>query len=324
MGRSLPVAALAIALALPASAGEPPADAVLADVPFLEFPEPRRVVVDLAPEGNSRPLRFLVDTGATHNVATPRAAAEFGISVRRHKFDPYRRKTVLGRDVQIYVDTRSSDTASKTGWEYALLGGDFMGRYVIEFDFAGRHMRFLDADRYRVPESVDVAGQAVVPLQVRNNRPGVALELNGSSRIVLVDTGAPPPLIVSGKVAEDAGLPANDLPRFRTGTVLGPMSSELRFVETLALGPFVFSGVPAIVAQRGWYNQAMSNDSAVGYELLTQFSRVRIDYPRQRMWLERDPDAVLTFQGEPVDALGDRATPGEPEGRGRAPREPRS
>jgi len=159
----LAVLALAIAVAPAARAGEPPPEAVLADLPFLDFPEPHRVVVDLAPEGNARALRFLLDTGASHNVATPRAAAEFGIRVRRYKRDPYRRKTALGRDVQIHVDTRSSDTASRTGWEYALLGGDFLGQYVLELDFRGRRVRFLDPKRYEAPSNPGRRARASCP-----------------------------------------------------------------------------------------------------------------------------------------------------------------
>jgi predicted aspartyl protease len=311
MGRRLRLAGFAFALvfALAARADDPPPEALLADLPFLDFPEPRRVVVDLAPEGHARALRFMLDTGASHSVATPRAAAALGIRVRRHKRDPYRRKTALGRDVQIYVDTASSDTASRTGWEYALLGGDFLGRYVLELDFAGRRVRFFDAGRWAVPESLDEPGQAVVPLHVRSNRPGVSLELNGTRRIVLVDTGAPPPLVVSGKFATDAGLPPNDFPHFRSLSALGPMDSELRRVETLGLGPFVFSGVPAVVNEHGWYNLGVSSDSVIGYELLAQFSRVRIDYPHRRMWLELNPDAEITFEGRSFDHFEDLFAP---------------
>jgi len=306
---ALPLAALILTAGLAARAGELPGDAVLADLPFLDHPEPHRVVVDLAPEGNARALRFMVDTGATHNVATPRAAKELGIRVRRHKRDPYRRATVLGRDVQVHVDVRSSDTASRTGWEYALLGGDFLGRYVLELDFRGRRLRFLDPDRFEVPESVDAPGEAVLPLRVRMNRPGVELHLNGEPFVVLIDTGAPPPLIVSGEVAEAAGLPANGLPGFESHGVLGPMRGELRLLDELRVGPFAFPAVPTVVQPHGWYNMGMPGDSVIGYELLAQFSRVRIDYPRRRLWLERDPEARLTFGGRTFERLEDLFEP---------------
>ncbi|NNL68188.1 MAG: hypothetical protein HKP30_18200 [Myxococcales bacterium] len=292
------VASLLLAFACDAFAHEPPADALLATVPFLEYPEPHRVVVDLAPEGR-RPLVFIVDTGATHTVATPRAAAELGIRVRRHKRDPYRRKTRLGRDVQILVDARSSDTASKTGWEYALLGGQFLSHYVVEFDFGFRRMRFFDRKKYEIPEQVDAPDEVVLPLRMRQNRPAVETRIQGRPTLTLIDTGAQPPLVVSGKVADAADLARSAGERFEMHGVMGAMTAELARTDPLELGPFRFAGVPTIVLPKGWYNQGLSSGSVIGYELLAQFT-VRLDYARKRMWLKRRERAQLTFGGEPV------------------------
>ena len=50
-----------------------------------------------------------------------------------------------------------------------------------------------------------------------------------------------------------------------------------------------------VVAPKGWYNQGSNTDSVVGYDTLSQF-KVRIDYPRERMWLRR-VRTDLTFMG---------------------------
>ncbi|MCH6568251.1 MAG: nucleotide exchange factor GrpE, partial [Nitrospinae bacterium] len=111
---------------------------------------------DLAPQGRGKRFPLIVDTGATWSVITPLMARELGVRVRRVKQDPYRRATVLGRDLQFYVDTQSSDTGSKTGWEYGLLGGQFLAAYVVEFDF--------DACAERVPRAPARSGLgSVVP-----------------------------------------------------------------------------------------------------------------------------------------------------------------
>lgn len=303
MRRFVLLTAWIVALPVAAGADEPTPEAVLADLPFLEYPEPHRVVVDLAPEG-SRPLRFIVDTGASHNVATPRAAKELGINVRRHKRDPYRRKTLLGRDVHVLVDTRSSDTASRTGWEYALLGGQFLAEYVVEFDFAQRRMRLLHRKRYEVPERTEAPDELVLPLSMRSNRPGVKLEIEGKPTLLLLDSGAPPPVVLSGKVAEAVGMDPTRGPAFESRGVLGSTMAELRWIKSLAIGRFTFTGVPAVVHPKGFYNQAMQNDSLIGYELLSMFT-VRLDYPRRRLWLKQRPDAELTFAGHRFDGLDD-------------------
>jgi predicted aspartyl protease len=293
-----------VALAAPARADEPPPEAVLADLPFLEHPEPRRIVVDLAPDGAERPLRFMLDTGASHVVATPVAARELGIQVRRHKQDPYRRKTRLGRDVQIYVDVASSDTGSRTGWEYALLGGEFLAEYVLDLDFAARRVRLLDPKRYEVPERAGGPGVWVSSLTLNMNRPVVELGLNGVPTRLLIDTGALAPMVLSGEVAKKASVSPTGAGSIEFWTVLGPTPSEVRIVDELRLGPFAFTGFATLVNPRGWYNMGAQGDSVVGYELLAMF-RVRIDYPRRRLWLELRPDARSTFAGHEYGSLDD-------------------
>ena len=293
-----------LALAVPCDADEPPPEAVLAELPFLAYPEPHRIVVDLAPEGAARPLRLMIDTGANLTTATPLAARELGIQVRRHKQDPYRRKTRLGRDIQIYVDVSSSDTGSKTGWEYAVLGGEFLAEYVLELDFSARRVRFLDPDRYEAPEQAVGPTEWVSPLSIVMNRPAVELAVNAVPTPFMIGTGVPFPLVLSGKVAEAALVPPSGADRFRTLSTVGPMVSEIRMIDELRVGPFAFAGFATVVNPYGWYNVGLPGESALGYELLAMF-RVRIDYPRRRLWLELRPDARSTFAGQEYEGLED-------------------
>lgn len=296
---------LLLALAASAAAAEEPAgappealsdvpvEAVLAELPFLESEERNRIYVDLAPEGSRRPLRMLLDTGANVSVMTPRVARAMGVRVRRVKRDPYRRATRLGRDLLFWVDTRSSDTGSRTGWEYGLLGGDFLARYVLELDFARRRVRFLDRDVYRVPESVDAEGEAVLPMKVVSHRPAIAFEVNGQPLEMLLDTGAPMALMLSGELARAAGVESAPVEGFAMAGVMGDVESEVGRAGRVTIGPFAFEDVPVAVAPRGWFNLGYPGDSMLGYDLLAQFL-VRLDYTGRRLWLRRNPDAKLT------------------------------
>ena len=118
---------------LGAAAPEPSLDAVVGDLPFEPYHEANRIVINLAPAGQT-PFRLILDTGAADRVLTPRWARQRGVSVRRMKSSPYRKKTRLGRDLQFWVDTRRGDIASSAGWEYGLLAGSFLDDYVIEGD----------------------------------------------------------------------------------------------------------------------------------------------------------------------------------------------
>jgi predicted aspartyl protease len=300
--RALFAAALLGWLAPEATADEVPPEAVLAELPFLDAPEPNRIVVDLAPEGSAKPLRLMLDTGASHSVLTPLAARELGVQVRRTKQDPYRRPTRLGRDLLFFIDTQSSDTGSKTGWEYGLLGGNFLADYVVELDFPARRVRLLDPRKYSVPPATSAPQEAVVPLRIVGQRPGVELALNGKKSLVLLDTGAPWTAVFSGKLARSAEIAADGGVGFQAGTVYGPMQVELAEAAKLAIGPFEFANVPVLVAPKGWYNATFASDSVLGYDVLAQFV-VRLDYPNQRLWLRHDPLAKLTVFGADAGVL---------------------
>jgi|GEM_PF-1639787 len=300
---ALPLLAALVASppAAAAPAPEPPPEAVLAELPFLKSQEPNRVYVDLAEPG-SRPFVMLLDTGASESVVTPLMARKLGITVRRNKETPYRRSTRLGRDIDVWVDTRSSDTGSKTGWEYGLLGGRFMAAYVVEIDFPGRRVRFLDPKKYEVPEAVDAADERIVPFRLASNCPIVPLEIAGGEIQLTLDTGAGAPAILSGKVARKLGVDVESLPYFaRGGTVLGPMELHLYEQPALRFAGFAFPGQPVLVAPRGWYNIGDSSESVVGVDVLRHFV-LRLDYPRRRLWLKRVGDGPPTLYGADVAA----------------------
>ena len=283
-------------LPAPATSGEPSPEAVVGEVPFLASDEPNRIVVDLAPDGYA-PLRLMIDTGASDSVLTPRYADKLGVNIQRAKDTPYRRATRLGRDLQFWVDVWSSDTASKTGWEYGLLGGTFLREYVVKLDFPGRRVRFLNPERYRVPKEVTAENEAVIPIRVVENRLIVDVSIQGKRLALLIDTGDWDTAVLSGTAARTVGINSTPLPGMRGGSVWGPMDVEFAEAESLRLGPFELDRVPLIVAPNGWYNMASSTDSVIGHDILSQFS-VRIDYPRQRLWLRRRSDAEVTYCGE--------------------------
>jgi hypothetical protein len=279
-----------------AGAPEPSADAILGVLPFEPSNEPNRVLVNLAPEGG-RPFVMMLDTGASDSVVTPRHARELGVRVRKLKDTPYRRATRLGRDLQFWVDVESSDTASRTGWEYGLLGGEFLDDYVLEIDFPGRRVRFLDPKRYELPERVEAPDERVVPIERAATRIFVPLRLNGRELPVMLDTGAPVSGVISGQAAREAGIELASLPAFGSvGSVLGDTRTSLYEEPALGFAGFPLGTVALLVAPKGWYNQGGPNESAIGYDVLAPFV-VRIDYARKRLWLKRAHERPITFNG---------------------------
>jgi hypothetical protein len=280
----------------PVFAQEPPPEAVLAELPFYDFPEPNRIVVDLAPEGSATPLRLMLDTGSGNSIITPLAARELAVSVRRQKDSGYRRPTRLGRDLLFEVEDLGSDTGSKTGWEYGFVGGNFLAEYVVEIDFSRRRVRLFDPKRYALPATASAPDEAVLPIQVVANRPSLEVSVDGEKVPVLLGTGVPWSAVLSGSAAKGAGLEAKKVAGLSARSVVGPVEVELAGAKQLGIGPFGFEDVPLLVAPKGWYNLGGPNDSVIGYDLLSQFT-VRIDYANRRLWLKQDPGAQLTFFG---------------------------
>jgi hypothetical protein len=275
---------------------EPAPEAVLATLPFRHASEPNRVFVDLAPAGG-RKLEMMLDTGAGDSVVTPLMARALGVSVRRAKQTPYRKATILGRDLQFWVDTATSDTGSKTGWEYGVLGGEFMDDYVVEIDFPGRKVRFLDPRKYETPERVDAPDEAVVAVKIVAHRIVVPVELDGKRIELMLDTGAPDTMTLSGAAASAVGIDVASLAPFGTGySVLGPMEQRFYEAREFRFGGVTSAPFPVVVVPKGWYNVGTGNDSAIGYDVLRPFV-VRIDYGRKRLWLKRTGDPRVTFLG---------------------------
>jgi len=293
-----------LVLASVARADDVPPEAVIATIPFEVSHEPNRIRLNLAQDG-APPFELWLDTGAEYSVLTPLAARRLGVVVSRTKDDAYRRATRLGVDLQFYVDTRRSDTGARTGWEYGLLGGNLLHNYVVDFDFRGRQIRFLDPKKYAVPGSTAEPEAAVVPIRAGANRPVVEIRINGRPLSVLVDTGCQAPAILSGEAAREIGIDPETLPDYgQGGTAVGPM--KLRFLEAaeVEIGGMHFTDVPIKVAPHGWYGMSgETKDSVIGYDLLSRF-RTRIDYPHARMWLKRE-QKIVPYYG--VDYAATRA-----------------
>lgn len=281
------LAVACVALAAAAHASEPAAEAVLADLPFLpaQAEGDLEVRIDLAAPG-ARPLPLLVDTGSPDSFATPRAAQDLGISLRRSKQTPYRRATRLDRDVELSVDTRRGETAGSAGGEWAVLGARFLAAYVLEIDMPGRRVRFLDPERFTVPETSDAPDAAVVPLRLVNNRPIVEIEI-GSERVpAVITTSAPGTLLVPGgwtdraELGPDPEAPA-EIPPLPGAGRLTPLRAA-----RIAIGGFVERDVPILVAEHGAQGAGAKSEALLGLELLDPYV-LRIDYPRKRLWIRR-------------------------------------
>lgn len=286
MTRALLVVLAIQAGAAPAIADAPPAEAVLAELRFLDADvDAPTIRIDLAPVG-SRPLPLVLDTGSPESFATPQAAQELGISLRRSKQTPYRRSTRLGRDVELWVDTRRSDTARSASGEWAVLGGRYLSSYVVEIDGPGRRVRFLDPARWTVPEKSTDPEAQTLPLRLVSNRPIVEIEVGAARVSAILTTSAPGTLLLPGGYAEEASLVPD--PEATKTLVPMPGAGALRAATapSVRIGRFETKDVPLLVAERGVQGAGPRSEAILGLELLRPYV-LRIDYPRRRLSISR-------------------------------------
>ena len=200
---------LLIVSPVPALSGGP---GVLAELPFLdplvhEGPlYPGHIRIDLSPRPR-RPFPMLLDTGTAETLMTPLYARALGISLRsRAGSDSYRRSTILGRDLQLRVDVRAAGTGSRSGFEYGLLGTNFLRAYVIEVDYQKQRVRFLDPELWSVSEQTARPGEWILPMGFSEGRPTLEIDLGSGSAHFLMDTGAGDELTISSETAQRLGI----------------------------------------------------------------------------------------------------------------------
>jgi predicted aspartyl protease len=283
----------ALLLGTPASSEGPPPGAVVADVPFLPAGGPNRILIDLAPEAGQRRFPMMLDTGATYSVVSRSFAREMGVSVRPAKETPYRRATRLGRDLQFLVHLGSDSSTHPSG--YGFVGGNFLGRYVLEIAFSERRVRFLDPQQYQVPERVDDPAETIVPLRVVSDRPFAEVEMHGRRIRVLVDTGDPFGLSLLRSSARELGVEGVPVEGLVVWGSRGRIQATVGEARQVRLGSLELEPLP-ILLYRSNDNQAGASGASLGYDVLSHFD-VRIDMPRRRMWLRRNEGREATLFG---------------------------
>jgi predicted aspartyl protease len=272
--------------ALPA-VGAHTREGVLADLPFINTGRGGSIVVDVAARGN-RSFPVTVDTGAVDTFLTTDYARALGISVRSAKPDAYQRDTAMGRPLRFWVTGQAvvGSGHGPTHFNYALLGGEFMRHFVVEFDFSARRLRFLDPEVHSVG---DRDGEIVVPLEIRELRPYARVELGTGAVWALVDTGAESTIATTEEKARELEIAIDhSAPRTSHVNVLGTSVSTVQPLARGRLGPLelrdfdleVALGGESMVRIQRW----LQDQTLIGIYLLENY-RTRFDYANRRLGL---------------------------------------
>jgi predicted aspartyl protease len=257
---------------------------------------------------NLMPLRFIIDTGAENTVILDRKVTDLldvdyrrtfeirgadveniltahlatGINLRLADRLLARNRTVLVLDENYFNFERITGTNI-----HGIIGGDFLMRFVVEFDFRRQIMRLHDPNTFRPKRKF-----AEVNATFIRNRPYVNLSIGvlqneGSPRRLLLDTGAGLSLLMhTFNDTTDIDLPVQTVPAYIASGLGGTMEGSVGRSRSVRLGDRDLQDVVTYFQQVDTFAARFMNqrEGIIGTRLLKRFELV-IDYVRQKVYL---------------------------------------
>jgi predicted aspartyl protease len=294
--------AVALSLFLPASA-------VAAGATAIPIEVDQGLVVATVTIGSSRPLSFLVDTGAETTVVAAESLEAMGLAKGRRSAASVQggeieANTIEGARIALGPVTLTPKTvaavplaglAASIGRRIdGILGYDLFERYIVRLDYDRRRMVLLS------PRSPSGRGTAV-PIEIRGRTPFVSGTLVQAGRSVparlLVDTGGTAALtLYQPYVAAHPWLVPDDAIAITGGAILpGQFRARVGRLEQLRVGPFRLDDPVVNYSSNANADDAMAGDAGqIGADVLKRFL-VTIDYPHRRILLSPGPEAKAAF-----------------------------
>jgi len=256
------------------------------------------------------PFWFEIDTGFQNSAIERRLAESLKLAVGptqevKAPGGSVRRATVTGAQLRlgnIVVDDpvlSALDVASFAPFYGhrvdGILGYDFLRRFVVEIDYESATVLVSQRPEYEYHGS-----GAVLPVDLSSRQPYVtASVIQADGRLAegrfLLDTGSMDAVNLNGPFAQAHGLTAGKTLAIRGRSVGGETSGVLLRLNGLRLGPFrIDSPVASVVTDD------VDRAGQISGETLRRF-KVILDYPRQRVILERNRHFSEPFE---VDMAG--------------------
>lgn len=246
---------------------------------------------------NGRPVEAMVDSGASYSGVDLALAALLGIEAKGRRVTLHHvHGSSSGRWAQgvklavggvaatraMMVTDFGALTESVLHPIAVLLGADFLGGYVAEFDFDADLLTLHARDGFSPP-----SGAALLPLSRPRGLTGdgtpmtAPVVVEGAPLQALIDTGSQSPLIVSPSAARRLKLlSGRRVSTSPIGGIGGVAAGRITSLKSLALGRQAFVDVPVQVTAR----DLSRVDANLGLEVLSRF-HLWLDLGGGRMWL---------------------------------------
>ncbi len=195
------------------------------------------------------PFTFIVDTGATETVITPRTARELGVRTSpvspRQKTGVVRSISVGGatlRDFRVFVfdPPQAVQLRLDKGINYhGILGYTFLSYFITTIDYRAARMTLVPVHSRGKDDLVSAKATARVPFELVDRLIHVKAGVNGAATLpFLVDTGSAEVLLMP-RVAAKIGVRGTALPKHP--------GARLARLDRVAVGGAQVQNVPAVV-----------------------------------------------------------------------------
>jgi len=253
----------------------------------------------------SKPLDFILDTGASTTVISDSRAKQLGLKLEGKEDAITQGGSIEASFVKGVSLTLSGVEFPKltlaairlSGLEAGLgrrvdgiLGYEVFNRFVVEIDYASRIVTFYE------PQGYEYSGRGeVIPISVEDNTPFVVGRITGPKPIegnFLIDTGAPGVLNIAGPFAAKHKL-LDSVPHtisITSGALLaGRSTGKIGRVKSFQMGSFVIKEPVVNFSQDTEGTEGEKADTVygglIGGEILRRFKLI-VDYSRKRIILE--------------------------------------
>lgn len=270
------------------------------------------IVVNIYLE-NYLPLRFIIDTGAEHSLILDKSLTDYLQVSYAREFD------ISGADMDsvltaylatgvnfrvansLMAKNRSILVLKENYFQFeritgtnihGILGGDFLARFVVEFDYRRRVMTLFEPRKYEVPSRFQQ-----LPTKFRRNRPFLQLPVSvdgmtTNERNLLLDTGAGLFLLLYTAENDSSDLPIRVIPTKIAQGLGGQINGNVGRAKRLRIGEQEFGDLITYFQNSPYKDPEDSTsvfdagrDGLIGNALMRRFTLV-IDYVREKVYVK--------------------------------------
>jgi hypothetical protein len=250
---------------------------------------------------NSKPLRFIFDTGASASAISSQRAAELGLKTQgqfRGNATGGKIQGSMTEGVSLSVQgaevlnllVASFPFNTPPDFEFdGVIGSDFINQFVVEIDYQDKIMNLYNPRTYRYPGK----GEVIPLFLAAGKTPLVSTKIILEGRAPIeakleVDTGADGTFVINSPLVKREKL-VEAISKTGQSNNNGAGGEQILLagrVKAVQLGQLVFDNPPVGLSQdTEGAGASEENDGVVGGEIFRRF-KVILDYSRKRMILE--------------------------------------